>query len=297
MRVSECRASSAAARAFVGSLLIPTLHKPDLKTFLAFRERSPDSPVLITGALQPWKLKQWTPDKLRCLDVQVPLEMSKGGADYRDAFRDDVNENGVTHIQRESNPNRAFIAGHLSSLKSFCDTFLMPSSKTYSTTAYLAQYDLVSKVPELNEACGETPAFLCEGGLGENNKFMRNTWLGPRDTVTPLHREPYHNLFCQAWGVKRLLLYPSTEPDSTMCAFPKTNGFLKNTSMIDPECLQSIDTQENGAEFLMMARTRGFQVELKSGEALFLPKGTWHHVRSLEPSLSISYWWEDRIGR
>ena len=198
MRSSVCVASSCAARAFASSVEIPTLRAPSLATWRAFREASPESPVLVKDSLHHWQLRRWTPAKLRVLDIQVPLEMSKGGGDYRDVFRlDDTDQAGVTHVARESG-TRAFVAGHVVSLRSFCDTFLMPGSKTYDTSAYLAQYDLVSAVPELARDCGPPPPFL------ENKKHTRNTWLGPGGTVTPLHRDPSHNFFCQGTETGRL---------------------------------------------------------------------------------------------
>jgi hypothetical protein len=82
------------------------------------------------------------------LDVDIPLEMSRGGADYRDAFRDDLP--GTTHFERELG-SRAFVAGHVVSLRSFVDTFLAPNAKRYETVAYLAQNsDFLSSVKELS---------------------------------------------------------------------------------------------------------------------------------------------------
>ena len=33
-------------------------------------------------------------------------------------------------------------------------------------------------------------------------------------------------------------------------------------------------------------------VDVRAGEALFMPAGTWHHVRAITPSFSVSYWWD-----
>ena len=163
--------------------------------------------MLVTGALDAWALRGWGPERLRSLDVEVPLEMSRGGADYRDAFRDDLPV-GKTHAHRERGA-RAFVAGHLSSMRGFVDTFLARDAKEYDTIAYLAQHDLLSRVPELDEACGEMPLRLIgEDPVEEeeedetktrarfavsrredarrrnermdNKTIRRNAWLGPR---------------------------------------------------------------------------------------------------------------------
>ena len=122
---------SSAARAFWASLEIPTLRAPSVDAFLAARRAHPESPLLVTGALDTRALRGWGPEKLRSLDVEVPLEMSRGGADYRDAFRDDLPE-GKTYAHRELGA-RAFVAGRLSSLRAFVDTFLAHDAKTYDT--------------------------------------------------------------------------------------------------------------------------------------------------------------------
>lgn len=309
--------ASSAARAFCASLQIPILRAPSVDAFLAARRAHPESPLLVTGALETWSLRDWGPERLRSLDVEVPLEMSRGGADYRDAFRDDL-PGGKTHAHRELGA-RAFVAGHPSSLRGFVDTFLSPDAKEYDTVAYLAQHDLLSRVPELDEACGGLPLPLIgedpDGGdgdplgrgdddetktktsakmrvsRGEQKKktIRRNAWLGPRGTVTPLHRDPYQNFLCQAWGTKRFLLYPNSDA-AHMDVFPR-DSLLRNTSRIDPERLDEEKYAEKHAPFAKAAAARGARVDVRAGEALFMPAGTWHHVRATTPSFSVSYWW------
>ena len=63
----------------------------------------PARPVAIRGAMQEgWPAADWTPRDLleRCGDREVPLEVSSGGGDYRDAYDD-----------ARSRPGRTFDAG------------------------------------------------------------------------------------------------------------------------------------------------------------------------------------------
>lgn len=34
------------------------------------------------------------------------------------------------------------------------------------------------------------------------------------------------------------------------------------------------------------------EIELKAGEALFIPKLWWHYVKTLEPSIAVNFWWQ-----
>lgn len=59
---------------------------------------------------------------------------------------------------------------------------------------YLAQRDVGQVLPDLAAALPTAPPFP---GVSER-LHQRSIWLGCRGTQTPLHRDPYHNLFCQA---------------------------------------------------------------------------------------------------
>lgn len=110
------------------------------------------------------------------------------------------------------------------------------------------------------------PARVRKGGA--------SLWLGPKGTVTPLHHDTTNILFHQIHGRKRFLLVP---PD----AAPAHEGARGFYAQDDPEALTP-------------ARRRAWKgvpitsVVLSPGEALFLPVGWWHHVRSLDVSISLS---------
>ena len=51
------------------------------------------------------------------------------------------------------------------------------------------------------------------------------------------------------------------------------------------------DTRDSRERFPLFKEAPYSDVELGPGEALFIPRGHWHYVRSLEPSFSVSFWW------
>lgn len=58
---------------------------------------------------------------------------------------------------------------------------------------YLAQRDVGEVLPGLAAAVPPAPPFT---GLAER-VHQRSIWLGAGGTRTPLHRDPYENIFCQ----------------------------------------------------------------------------------------------------
>ena len=99
------------------------------------------------------------------------VQMSRGGGDYRDAFR-----STGTYAEQETG-ERAFVAGHSVPLSAFIDAFMMneddgmSSGASAGVTAYLAQHDLLAQCgPELSDACSPAPKYVgldvAKGGVG-----------------------------------------------------------------------------------------------------------------------------------
>ena len=152
-------------------------------------------------------------------------------------------------------------------------------------TAYLAQHDLLVRVPELAEACADIPPYVGRGDPRDDDDATptpdRRVWLGPSGTITPLHRDPYHNLLCQAWGEKRVLMFRAQDSDAM---YPFSGGFLRNASRVDAE---APDLDAHPA----FATVPRWETLLRPGEMLFMPARLWHHVRAETASLSLSHWW------
>ena len=69
-----------------------------------------------------------------------------------------------------------------------------PDQASSQMLLYLAQRDMAEVLPELAANIPLAPPFP---GLAER-LHQRSIWLGCSGTQTPLHHDPYHNLFCQA---------------------------------------------------------------------------------------------------
>jgi len=168
--------------------------------------------------------------------------------------------------------------------------------------AYLAQNELFPAV--LNDI--PIPHF-CENGeykVGEGKMYHSMLWMGPRHTVSPLHFDPLDNLLMQVVGWKRVLLFPPDnqlsddegvkkdeqnnghDPNEPSWHYAGTNGNQYNTSAVD---IENPD-HDRCPNFKASAPTP-YECILGPGDGLYIPKKWWHHVRSLEMSVSANVWW------
>jgi Cupin-like domain len=100
-------------------------------------------------------------------------------------------------------------------------------------------------------------------------------WFGPPGMRTGLHYEPVNVVLVQLLGRKHVLL---VSPDQTPLLY-NTSGV---SSQVDPE---SPDTTRHPA----FGECRLAELTLSPGDALFIPVGWWHHLRSVDVNLCVSF--------
>ncbi|MBY0402945.1 MAG: cupin-like domain-containing protein [Cyanobacteria bacterium] len=99
-------------------------------------------------------------------------------------------------------------------------------------------------------------------------------WFGGAGTLTPLHHDNSNNLVVQLYGRKRFRLTP-------MYFMPKIYNEYFVHSEVDAEC-PDFDAFPLFKDVPMM------DVVIEPGDAIMIPAGWWHHVRSLDVSISMT---------
>lgn len=148
---------------------------------------------------------------------------------------------------------------------------------------YLAQHNLFDQIPTLKNDI-PIPEYCCTTNTVTDDEIDVDikAWLGPEGTTSPMHIDQKHNLLCQIFGSKRIIL---AAPKDSVNLYPFDGDMLKNTSQIDADHLDY-------DRFPLLRNVKFYTFTLYTGEMLYIPPKWWHFVRSLSKSFSVSFWWE-----
>lgn len=107
-------------------------------------------------------------------------------------------------------------------------------------------------------------------------------WISAGDTVSAMHRDLADNLHAQVVGRKRFSL---VAPKESARLYPNTllHG-VPNGCRIDIE-------RPDLERFPKLHGVEVFTADLQPGDAVYIPRRWWHHVRTLDLSISANYWW------
>ena len=176
----------------------------------------------------------------------------------------------------------------------YCDYVLLASGENSSDssdahenimpTVYLAQNEVFRSLRKDYDV----PQFCQDRSLevGNGSLDFQMLWFGPAGCVSPLHFDPLDNLFLQFSGVKQFILYPQNLDDDNACFYPGGGGQMNTSSIGDIEQvdLSTFPRFREAPQPLFASVT--------PGDALYIPKKWWHHVRSLERSVSVNIFWK-----
>lgn len=173
-------------------------------------------------------------------------------------------------------------------VSTFVSEHLIPSSAkgiwtldhaVSNPSCYMAQHALLDQIPSLAIDVEPFPR-IC----GTKTKPLINIWMGTGGTRTPLHFDSYDNILVQIAGAKYVRVYASGETPKLYVTKNSTHASQGNMSSVDCE-RENLDTHPLAKD------AKYLEVVLMPGDAIFIPSGEWHYVRSLSTSISINYWW------
>jgi len=230
------------------------------------------------GALEKWKdLRFWV---TRHGHRSVPVELGvREDDDASGVLSRSIEAQGSLRIaefvhQYLRPSNAVCTPGHSPPIGEPCDEW------SESSVGYVAQHLLLAQIPELRSDLS-VPHYCALGTL----KTL-NVWLGTAGTVTALHYDEDDNLFAQVAGFKYVRLYPHSESGrlyATSAPRDACGGHGSSFSPVRTE-LPDLGTYPEFAEATYE------EVVIGPGEMLFIPKRTWHYVRSLTTSISVNFW-------
>ncbi|MCO7193209.1 cupin-like domain-containing protein [Pseudonocardia sp. McavD-2-B] len=150
-------------------------------------------------------------------------------------------------------------------------------------TRYLANVDLFGTFPDLR-------ADIDMSLIHDNKRHVvASGWFGPAGTFTGWHTDYADNVLAQIHGRKVVDLIP---PGLGRGMYP-SRKFDRGAT------LSSIGDGSQLTGFPLHRFLRHERVELAPGSMIFIPKGWWHRVRSVDPSISVSFLgfsWAEEFG-
>jgi len=208
-------------------------------------------PVVLTGRMHNWRaLTRWTPEFFaeRFGAVDVQVQKGREGSDDYE-----VNMHLLRHTMSFGDYVRQVETSGPSN-----DYYLVASNHVLHETALGGLMEDVELFPDLMRPDAFGSVFF---------------WYGPAGTVTPLHHDPSNIILAQVRGRKKVLMYPPVQS-------PLVANDFGVYSRANPE-----NVSASPPEF---AHATPLETTLGPGEALFIPVGWWHHVRSLDVAVSVS---------
>lgn len=146
------------------------------------------------------------------------------------------------------------------------------------TRLYIAQAPLNDLPRELGDDIPQ-PDIVKYSGKGD--VYDSSIWLGLEPTYTPWHRDPNPNLFCQLCSSKVVRLLPPSAGDRIFRDVQMQLGSSGSSRIRGEEMMQGPERHLLHEAIWGESATADIQeAELDAGDALFIPKGWWHSVKS-----------------
>jgi hypothetical protein len=210
-------------------------------------------PVVITDMMDDWPaMTRWTQEYLTSVCGEQSVEVMSN---------------------RDSDPLFEIHCENLRTSMRFADFATLAFSPTVSNNVYMVANNKFMATAGGQRLMQDLPSlpFLFD----KPNPSQVFFWFGPTGTITPLHYDVVDIVLTQVRGSKHFRLYT---PDQRQWLYNSIGVF----SDVDAE-------QPDLIKYPLFQHTQVVELDLVAGEMLYLPQGHWHQVRSLTPSISVSF--------
>ncbi|KAK3316442.1 hypothetical protein B0H66DRAFT_561321 [Apodospora peruviana] len=157
---------------------------------------------------------------------------------------------------------------------------------------YIAQAPL-DMLPDALRDDVPTPTLVKEAGKGD--VYNSSIWLGLEPTYTTWHRDPNPNLFCQMCSSKVVRVLPPQHGEQVYIEVLRGLGLPASPRIRGAEMMQGKEKQ--ALQDAIWGDDAPYEIKeavLGPGDTLFIPKGWWHSVKSLEDdgrlNASVNWW-------
>lgn len=151
--------------------------------------------------------------------------------------------------------------------------------KSGETELYLERADIYTICPGLQ------PKLPIQDLYNFGIESATNCWIGPKGTKVDMHFDADDNFFIQADGRKEVNLI---SPQDTKYCYMISRSFYDAYSEVD-----SYNPDLN--KYPEFANATIYNAVLFPGDMLFIPSGWWHHIESLNVSVTYNIWWLGRL--
>ena len=248
-----------------------------------------DHPLLVKGAVRAWPAwKRWSFDQLA--ELRYP-----NGKEAVCRFQQGLVEQGATqplpilpvapYLRELSRAAQNPVPADVGLLPESRRKSLVPGEAFFLNWPHLRSFEPNRRYLADWPILQEFPALRRDFTIRTLWPGLRWCWeymfVGPANTVTGLHQDIHDNWFCQIRGTKEVLLI-SSDQTPHLCVSRKYNL----GSVLSEINISKLDCQ--GREADAFGKTHGLYARVEAGDALFIPKNTWHAVVALEPSISLA---------
>jgi hypothetical protein len=222
-------------------------------------------------------------------DTILPYELYSPASrqDGRERPDEDSSISSFLHEMTKTSPSSTF---HRFSapLAIFLSALTLPPQ--LRPNLYIAQAQLVD-LPRALQDDLPTPLLVQKAGKGDI--YDANIWMGIPPTYTPLHKDPNPNLFVQLASRKRVRLFAPAVGIEIFRIVQEKVRQNASSSLRGEEMMEGPEREElERAVWGEVSGVERFEATIEAGDALFIPKGWWHSIKSEGEGVNASVnWW------